>query len=251
MDVQKSIADFVIVTIPGLLLYFLGWAYLSYYLFLFGVNPSELKLDPQTVFISSYVPLYELVMSGWISLAISVVVFLFIVLALFTSLFDHFFSSFVTGFLTCIDRYAPRLKYRPVSSLSSSWRTVYFTVLFFFVLIAFLNLILIPVAHWRAQASADELWSGVGQGITVILSREDKPAKASQSSDDSDKNGVSAQWIANFTKCQNRGALVSVFSDDGTLFLLCRAKDDPQSGIVFEVTKDKGLISARSVSEGE
>jgi hypothetical protein len=178
------------------------------------------------------------------------VIFLFIVLALFTSVFDRFFSRFVNGFLTCIDRYLPWLRYRPISSLNSSWRTVYFTVLFFFVLIAFLNLVLIPVAHWRARASANELWSGVGQEITVILSSGDKPAKAGQSLDDSDNNGVSAQWIANFTNCQNRGPLVSVFSDDGTLFLLCRSKDDPQSGIVFEITKEKGLISARSVSEG-
>ena len=43
---------------------------------------------------------------------------------------------------------------------------------------------------------------------------------------------------------------MSVFSDDSTLFLLCRAKDDLQSGIVFEVTKEKCLISARNVSEG-
>jgi hypothetical protein len=207
-------------------------------------------LDPQTVFISSYIPLYGLVASNFILSILSIIVFLFIVIALFTSLFDKFFSKFVNRFLAYIDRYIPRLKYRPVSSLSPTWRTVYFTVLFSFVLVAFLNLILIPVAHWRARASANELWSGVGQEITVILSREDKPAKTGESSDNSDKNLISAGWRENFTKCQTRGALVSVFSDDSTLFLLCRAEDDPQSGIVFEVTKEKGLISARSVAEG-
>lgn len=118
------------------------------------------------------------------------------------------------------------------------------------MLVAFLNLILIPVAHWRARASANELWSGSGQDITVILGREDKLAKTGESSDKSDKNVISAGWTENFTKCQTRGALVSVFSDDSTLFLLCRAEDDPQSGVVFEVTKEKGLISARGVAEG-
>lgn len=78
MDLQKSITDFIIVTAPGLLLYFLGWAYLSYYLFLFGVNPSELKLDPQTVFINSYIPLYWLVASNFILSILSVIVFYFL-----------------------------------------------------------------------------------------------------------------------------------------------------------------------------
>jgi hypothetical protein len=114
MDLQKSITDFVIVTTPGLLLYFLGWAYLSYYLFLFGVNPSELKLDPQTVFISSYVPLYGLVASNWISSILSFLVLLFIILALFTGLFDNISSKFVGAFPNYIALHIPWLKYRPV-----------------------------------------------------------------------------------------------------------------------------------------
>jgi hypothetical protein len=250
MDLQKSIADFVIVTTPGLLLYFLGWAYLSYYLFLFGVNPSELKLDPQTVFISSYIPLYRLVASNLALSILSTLVFLLIILGLFTSLFDDMFSKSVKSLLSYIDRHMPYIKYRPVSSLSPTWRTVYFTVLFFFLLIAFLNFVLIPIARWSARAAANERWSGSGQQITIILPQDDKPANTGQSSDGSRSNPVSAEWVSNFTSCQIRGALLSVFSDDSTHFLLCRSLDDPQSGVVFEVTKEKGLISARNVSEG-
>ena len=250
MDLQKSITDFVIVTTPGLLLYFLGWAYLSYYLFLFGVNPSELKLDPQTVFISSYVPLYRLVASTLALSILSGVAFLVIVLALFTSVFDSVFSKIVHKILLWIDRHTPWIKYRPVSSLSPTWRTVYFTVLFFFLLIGFLNIVLIPIARWSARAAANERWSGSGEEIAIILPQDDKSGKIGQPSDSSQSNAISAEWIANFTSCQTRGALLSVFSDDSTHFLLCIALDDPQSGVVFEVTKEKGLISARNVSEG-
>jgi hypothetical protein len=250
MDVQKSITDFIIVTTPGLLLYFLGWAYLSYYLFLFGINPSELKLDPQTAFINSYVPLYGPVASNWLSSILSILGFLFIVVVIFTSLFDKVFSGLIGRLLKFLDRYLPWLKYRPISSLNSTWRTVYFTALFFFLLIAFLNLALIPVGRWSARAAANERWSGLGQGITFILNEEDEPAKPGKSLDNLNQNVISTEWDKNFTPCQSRGALVSVFSDDSTLFLLCRAEADPQSGIVFEVTKEKGLISARKVSEG-
>jgi hypothetical protein len=66
LESQKTIFDFVIVTLPGLLLYFLGWAYLYYYLRYFGISPSEAKLDAQTVLIYSYVPFYDVVASHWI-----------------------------------------------------------------------------------------------------------------------------------------------------------------------------------------
>jgi hypothetical protein len=240
-DLLKSLTDFVIVTTPGLLLYFLGWAYLSYYLFLFGIAPSELKLAAQTVFVNSYVQLYGLVERPLNLLMSSLLGFLFVL--------------FVWSFLNWI---ALHTTWRPVSSLSSTWRTIYFTVIFFFVLVVFFNFVLIPVGRASARSTANERWSGLGQEITVILNPEKitvilNPENKSMNpgpSPDTDKNSISAQWIKNFTSCQNRGALVSVFSDDSTLFLLCRAQDDPHSGIVFEVTKEKGLISARSVSAG-
>jgi hypothetical protein len=116
--------------------------------------------------------------------------------------------------------------------------------------IDFLNIALIPIARWSATAAANERWSGLGEEVTIILPQDDKPGKTAQSSDSSQSNAISAEWNANFTSCQSRGALLSVFSDDSTHFLLCRSLDDPQSGVVFEVTKEKGLISARNVSEG-
>jgi hypothetical protein len=250
LDFLKSIADFVIVTTPGLLLYFLGWAYLSYYLFLFGINPSELKIDAQTVFISSYIPLYGLVGSNWILSIVSILVLLFVMLALFTNLFDNKLSKIVGRFRNYLISHMPWLQHRPVSSLSSTWRAIYFTVMFFLALIIFLNLALIPIARWSAKSAADERWSGAGQAITIIRSQDEAITKAGQQPDNSVKNAISTQWMESFTTCQTRGALVSIFSDDSTLFLLCRSPDDPQSGVVFEVTKEKGLISARNVSAG-
>lgn len=44
--------------------------------------------------------------------------------------------------------------------------------------------------------------------------------------------------------------MIQVFSDESTLFLLCRSLDDPRTGSVFEVKKEKGVVSSRYVIEG-
>jgi hypothetical protein len=227
MDTQKSIYDFVIVSIPPLILYFVGWAYLYFYLLLFGINLSEMKLDIQTVFIYSYSPFHSIVTENWITSTLV--------------LFVIFFSIFIKWSLPRRIRAYAGSFFRPISSLSPLARIFALIVTFVVGIIILLTAILIPIAKWTAEEAANRSWAGNAPRMVILVS--DK-SKANQSPS-------SADWLSNFDKCQKRSELGTIFSDDDTFFLLCRSLDDPtHSGIVFEFRKETGLVSVRPVTKG-
>ena len=229
MDAQKAIYDFIIVTIPGLLLYFIGWSYLYFYLNLFGVDLSELKLDLQTVFIYSYSPLHYVITYNWVvSTLIILVVFLLI-----------FAKRSISIPLT---ERAQKI-FRPISALPPIARTLALVFVLLFGIIFVLTFILVPMAKWTAERAANQRWVGDGPKIAVIINENGS----------TDKSSASSIWLDSFNECQRREELSSIFADENSFYLLCRSLDDPKhSGIVFEVRKEKetGLVSARYVWGG-
>jgi hypothetical protein len=241
MDLQKAIIDFVIVTIPGALLYFLGWAYLYYYLYFLGINVSELKLDTATIFIYSYSPIYDVISKH---IVIASLLFFILLLTIFTTFFDEILKGLIKNLRKwSLPVRAQWFTYRRVSSLRPLARIMYITVVLFLFILIVINFILIPIARWSAKDTANQKWSGDTRSVTVNLNKEavnlNEEAKAN-----------SSELVDDFTACQNRGGLVVIFSDEETLFLLCRSPDDPRTGSVFEVKKDKGLVSSRYVVAG-
>lgn len=69
---SKALPDIVLVTAATVLIFFVGWAYLNFYLRAFGILISELDLDIQTIFIYSYPPARLLLGTyyWWISIVI-------------------------------------------------------------------------------------------------------------------------------------------------------------------------------------
>jgi hypothetical protein len=98
-----------------------------------------------------------------------------------------------------------------------------------------LNFVLIPIAMSSAKQAALQKWEGDTRSIQVNLNQEG--------------NSGSTELAEDFKTCQDRGAMIQIFSDESTLFLLCRSPDDPRTGSVFEVKKEKGLVSSRYVIE--
>jgi hypothetical protein len=231
MDLQKSIVDFVIVTLPGVLLYFLGWVYLYYFLAFFGINPSELRLDTSTVFIYSYTPIYDTMTNYPVTTGL---ILLIVLLALFTRFFDNTFKKLRINFRKWISAIYARWIRHP-SSLDSFWRIVYITVTLFLFILVTINFVLIPIAISSARLAANRKWEGIGGSIVINLNQEVKQN--------------SSELVDDLSTCQGRGALVQIFSDEDTLFLLCRSSDEAHTGSVFEVKKDKGLVSSRCVIE--
>jgi hypothetical protein len=82
MDVSNAFVNFVIVTLPAILLYFLGWTYLYFYLSTFSIKISELKVDVDTVLVYGYrlLPAYRLLF---------IVLYVGFLLVVFTTLFDN------------------------------------------------------------------------------------------------------------------------------------------------------------------
>jgi hypothetical protein len=71
LDLRKAFTDFLIATVPAVVLYFTGWAY--FFLSTFGVNIAEIHMDTPTVFIYSAPPLYALLINyGLYVLAVAI-----------------------------------------------------------------------------------------------------------------------------------------------------------------------------------
>ena len=231
MDLQKSIVDFVIVTFPGVFLYFLGWVYLYYFLYYFGINVTELKLDTSTVFIYSYSPIYDTIAKHPV---LSTVSFLIVMSAIFTKIFDGIVQgSLIRAWNWTSPIHLGWVRYRSPSSLSPLWRIAYISLALFLFILIVINFVLIPIAQSSAKGAADEKWKGDTRSILINLKAEG--------------NSNASEIIGDFSACQERGVMVQIISDEDTLFLLCRSPADPHTGSVFEVKKKEGLISSRYV----
>ena len=60
MELNKTLYEFLIATLPAVVLYFVGWGYLFFLLGDFGINISEINFDTSTIFIYAFSPVYIL-----------------------------------------------------------------------------------------------------------------------------------------------------------------------------------------------
>jgi hypothetical protein len=141
-DLRQTLIDFLVVAVPAVVFYFLGWVYLSSYLGLFGINISELNLDLPTILIYSASPVQIFLRAYWIQIA---------ALALLTLMA-----------LIWLRRRVP-------SRSRQKWRVPTVTKWSVALLVAASSmlLVLIPIARWSAQRAADLAWTGHGVLIDV------------------------------------------------------------------------------------
>jgi hypothetical protein len=111
------------------------------------------------------------------------------------------------------------MRFRSPSSLTPRWRVIYLTIVSFLIGSFSFTFVLIQIAKWSARDAANTKWTTDGEALTVTLDQENK--------------GAPTDLIVDFTSCQDRGALITILSDDSTLFLLCRSLDDLHSGLLL------------------
>jgi hypothetical protein len=224
MDTKKGILEFIIATIPAVILYFVGWSYLYFYLGSFGINISELKLDLQTIFIYSYSPvrilIYVLCLYWWL---------LVVVIVLATILF-----MVVRRLLP-----AERIWHRVTTYVPAS--PIIRTLIVVIAVVIIAPLVLVPWARWAATRAASRVWAGAAQQVVAVVSEKDFV----------DEKDQSASSLSNYRQCQNRAELGLIFSDDQAYYLLCRSLDDPNTGLVFEIRRGGRLASVRFTDRGD
>lgn len=215
---EGKLSEVVLVTIPAALAYFIGWAYLHYYLAEFGIGISELDLGLETIFIYSAPPTVWVVRShGWALL-------IWIVFALVTVVAISALWQNLPIWLTSPLKKAARF-YSTLSSIAKG--------LVAFVLLMAVLLLLSPLIKASAIARASEKWDRVG---VLIQATVDEPEHASSQYRD-------------YVTCSERKGLDLIFADRNGYFMLCLSEIDEASAAVFEVRRDDAtLASVRAVS---
>lgn len=224
MDVEKGIFQIVIAAIPAVIVYFVGWSYLYFYLGSFGINISELKLDLQTIFIYAYSPLRTSISFVFLHWGLSL-----LILALAIILF-------------MVGRRLLRAKKLRLSTRVHLPNSPIVRMLMLLVALVLVTpLVLAPWASWAATRAAGRIWEGSAQEVVAVVSKQDFV----------DEQDRGASWLKNYRECQNRRELGLIFSGDEAYYMLCRSKDDPNIGLVFEVRHDGRLASVRFVNKGD
>jgi hypothetical protein len=238
VEIQKAIYEFIVATVPAVILYFLGWSYLYFYLSSFGINISEFKLDLQTIFIYAYSPIQTLTTHLVARFLTHWIVYVAIVVAAVILFF-------------AMRRYLSDAKKKKINELKSRLQTALASyvptsplvraLVFLFAIAFLMPLLLIPLARQAASETANNVWTHQTQQMVAIV-RED---------DFVDDNDERYSLLTNYRQCQSRLELGLIFSDDEGYYMLCRSHDDPNTGLVFEVRREKGLMSVRYVNKGD
>ena len=153
-ETNKILTELAVVTLPAVILYFFGWAYLHFYLDAFDINLSELDLDIQTIFVFSYPPLRALARSYWGWLL--AVAFAVIIIAV------------------CVRKLAPA-SWAQLSRFYSHTRKASPVIKAFTLLTVLATAVVISVPLIRATAvqAAMRKWSSEGTRIEALL--KEKP----------------------------------------------------------------------------
>ena len=88
----SGLSEIVIVTVPAVVAYYLGWAYLYYYMGAFGIGVSELDMGIETMFIYSMPAVILLAKSygtNVVGIAVVIVVLRWFMLRYFTSATEY------------------------------------------------------------------------------------------------------------------------------------------------------------------
>jgi hypothetical protein len=220
MDLQKAIYDFVVATIPVVLVYFIGWSYLYFYFDSFGINIFELNLDLQAVFVYSYPP----IRASW------------------AEIIKHSVWSFIFVAVAVLFIFVCRYIYFTWWPTSNSVlkqvlnpTSVEKAFMFVLALVLTLYFFIVPLAKWSALDVAAHLWAGTGRQMVAVVNEKDYI----------DDNDERSSWLKSYRQCQSRRELALIFANENAYYMLCRSKDDPNTGLVFEVRRETGLASVR------
>lgn len=210
--VSTALFNLLLLTIPPVLLYFAGWAYLHFYLRAFGVSLSELDLDVQTIFIYS-VPVIRALIGAtmtWIAALVIALVFLLGIVFLPPRPWSGAMERIVRG--------------------ARGWALA----IVVFLIVPLVAAWSIPYIRGTAYEAADRKWVSQGVPINVLVH--------------TGKERQQVEWIANYQQCGKRRGLDLVFSDKAAYYILCVSTLDKRSAVVYEFRRDVGLVSVRFTS---
>jgi len=210
-EASGTIESIVLVTIPAALIYFIGWAYLHYYLGAFSIDLSELELGVETVLIYSAPPLFSLVSAYKLALIAGLIVLALASAGLVWRLQVHHSSaaSGAAGHAGASTAAQPEYVWLPTVTfiLKGLWA---------FVVMVGLAFVLTPALRNFATGKARLTWRDDSLPIEV--------------------------------RVEEARHLHLVFSDKDRYFLLCTSTIDPDRGAVYEVRReDSSLASVRYV----
>jgi hypothetical protein len=222
MNITKALYEFLIATLPAVIVYFIGWAYLFFFLSDFSINITELNFDTTTVFIYAFAPIQIFAKNHWL-------------LTLFGIL-----AAFILFFIVpiCLPIHAPTIS-RGLSRWSGRI-PIFAKILFGAIVFVALLIGLLPLLRSAALQKKQEIWSGnANYVLPLFVGDAGQAASASQD----------LSWRDNFIKsymlCSDQEALRLIFSDEKVYYLLCKSEENGDEGYVFEVRHEGGLASVR------
>jgi len=210
-----ALSDIVLVTIPAVMTYLIGWAYLHYYLSAFGIEESELELDLETILVYAAPPLSAVFGDHWVLWV------LFIVVALIAR--------------AMIDRQRRKAAAAAAAAgvpapVVHDTREPLVHGLVALALLIVLVRAAVPYVKDLAQERARDRWERLAVRIQTVL-KEGEPRSGAQK---------------NYATCLEQGRLDLLFADRNRYFMLCRSTVDTSVGLIFEVARDEAaLVSVR------
>jgi hypothetical protein len=234
VESQKAIVEFLIATLPAVFLYFVGWGYLYFYFDAFGINISEINLDTSTVLIYAFSPISIAAKSYRIWLGPTIFAFAAAVVC-FTAL---------SKIMSRNARIRARLVYRRLTTGTALTTKLAVAMLLLIVVFMFF----IPVLRWAAAQQRSRIWAGQAETIVPFLTEK---TKSEEKAGPRLLTDPMSQIRESYIQCSAQEALLLIFADDKAYYVLCRSVESSNEGIVFEVRRETGLMSARFAAAGE
>lgn len=211
---DSSVISAVVVVVPAAITYFIGWAYLHFFLNAFGIL--ELDLGLETVLIYAAPALTWLLREHWVWLGLGLLV-------LFSAAFTVLPQRWKDPGKKVCAFFAQR-----VGSLPRALR-----VLLALVLIGVFAMALAAKIRQAATSHAIDRW-------TLASVKIQAPAMAP---------GRETAQHQDYDVCLQRKGLDLLIADTASYFMLCPSEIDDTMGAVYEVRRDNSaLASVRQVS---
>jgi len=226
-----TIESIVLVTIPAALVYFIGWAYLHYYLSAFSIDLSELEFDLEGVLIYAAPPIVSMCTDHQLAAALLLLAMAAASLWLVRLVHRRHRNQKLAGALSYPGNPHPAaahpLLHLPSFVLKGLWALVTMVCL-----VTLLRPALRDIAIARAQAA----WDMNGVAIRAIVEQPEK-------------DDPSYLLYAGYQTCMAARRLHLVFSDRNRYFMLCKGDPDFGSAALYEVRReDSALASVRYIS---
>lgn len=233
MEFRKLFVQFVATTAPAVVVYFIGWAYLYYFLGSFGINIGEIHTDAATIFIYSF-PVFrsvaQLAVFDGVDFFWPAVIF--IVAVVLTILATIRAPGPLDVMRVSPDDGRYKKLRRAVAAIVGRYPLIRYLAIAGLVVIA---VIAVNMATERTAFEATRrVWNGKAISAVALVKNEPNPD----------------EWRTQYAGCSKSQALLLIYADDKAYYLLCKNSDASTDGTVFEVRRDNGLSSVRYVAKG-